>query len=287
MQEYKRLVETIWIDGELSGDRTGTGTRRIFGTKLDFNCQEYLPVVTVKYTHIPAIVHELIWFIKGSTNIQYLRDNGVKIWEEWADPMGEIGPMYGTQWRNSGGIYSNTVDGMRMSNGIDQLKIAIDTIKNNPTSRRIIIDCWDPRVIPDDLYSPQENVGMGKMALAPCHMFMQFQVTKAGYLNMIMYQRSVDSFLGLPFNIASYAILLNMIAQVTGKAPGKFTWMGGDTHIYNNHINQIEEMLGRDCKPPPRLWLNSDITNIDDFTYDDIKVMDYEYHPAIKGKISV
>jgi thymidylate synthase len=287
MHSYKRLIEKVWMEGELSGDRTGTGTRKIFGEQLKFNCAHALPVVTIKYTHTPAIIHELLWFITGDTNIKYLRENKVKIWEEWADDFGEIGPMYGTQWRNSGGTYQKTINGMVMSNGVDQLQKAIDDIKNNPNSRRIVIDCWDPKVIPDAEYSPQENVGMGKMALAPCHMFMQFQVTKQGYLNMVMYQRSVDSFLGLPFNITSYAILLSMIAQVTGTTPGMFTWMGGDIHLYNNHINQVEEMLGRHPKNPPTLWLNPVIDNIEDFTFEDIRVLNYEYHPAIKGEISV
>ena len=261
--------------GELSDDRTGTGTRRIFGAMMEFNCSDRLPLVTLKYTHYPAIIHELIWFIKGDTNINYLQRNGVRIWDEWADDTGEVGPMYGAMWRG------NTRD------GIDQLAKAINDIKVNPSSRRIIIDCWDPRYIPLDGFSPQKNVEMGQMALAPCHMFMQFYVRRNGVLDMLMYQRSVDSFLGLPFNIASYAILLNLVAQVTGRLPGKLTWMGGDVHIYNNHVEQVEEMLTREPKSPPILRVNPELTNINEVKFDDIEVLGYEYHPKLVGKISV
>lgn len=287
MYEYKDLVQDIMSYGEISGDRTGTGTRRIFGNILVFDCSVTIPVVTVKYTHLPAVIHELLWFITGSTNIQYLKDNNVKIWDEWAAEDGEIGPMYGTQWRHSGGQYMSSAKGMIMVNGVDQLNNAIELIKTDPASRRIIIDCWDPKCLPNTDISPKQNPEMGNMALAPCHMFMQFQVNNHNELNMIMYQRSVDSFLGLPFNIASYAILLHMIAQITYKSPGTFTWMGGDIHIYNNHVKQVEEMLSREPLEPPTLELNPTITNIGDFKFEDIIIRDYKYHPSIKGDISV
>ena len=274
MRQYKELIKRIMTTGELSDDRTGTGTRRIFGAMMEFNCSSRLPLVTVKYTHYPAIIHELIWFIKGDTNINYLQRNGVRIWDEWADDTGEVGPMYGAMWRGT-------------NYNIDQLAKAIDDIKNNPTSRRIIIDCWDPEYIPDIKFSPQENVKMGNMALAPCHMLIQFYVRKNGVLDMLMYQRSVDSFLGLPFNIASYAILLNLVAQVTGRLPGKLTWMGGDCHLYNNHVEQVEEMLTREPKSLPMLRVNPELTDINKVKFDDIEVLGYEYHPKLVGKISV
>lgn len=285
MKQYKDLVQRVYDDGVTSMDRTGTGTRRVFGGMMAFDCSERFPLVTLKYTHTPAIIHELLWFIKGSTNIKYLQDNNVKIWDEWADHKGEVGPMYGAQWRNYGA--TAFPNGTWRQDGVDQLDNTIIDIKENSQSRRIIIDAWDPKHLPFSGYSPVENVGLGKMALAPCHMFMQFFVTPDKKLDMIMYQRSVDSFLGLPFNIASYAILLAMIAQVTGLGTGTFTWMGGDIHIYNNHIDQVEEMLSRETKSPPFLQLNPSISNINDFTFEDINIVGYEYHPAIKGVISV
>jgi thymidylate synthase len=281
MKQYKDLIKLVYETGELSNDRTGTGTRRLFGHKMAFDCSKQFPLVTLKYTHTPAVIHELLWFIKGDTNIKYLQDNNVRIWNEWADPSGEVGPMYGSQWRNSGSKLK--INNKYNTDGVDQLAKAIHDIKNNPSSRRIIIDCWDPKKIPEDGYSPIENVGIGKMALAPCHMFMQFYVRKDESLDLLMYQRSVDSFLGLPFNIASYAILLNMVAQVSGKTPGNFIWVGGDVHIYNNHIPQVEIMLEREPKSPPYLRLNKEISNINDFTFDDIEIVGYEYHPALKG----
>ena len=284
MQQYKDLVQKVYEYGEHVPDRTGTGTRRLFGDMMKFDCSESLPLVTVKYTHYPAVIHELLWFISGSTNIKYLKNNNVRIWDEWATDGGEIGPMYGFQWRNSG-AHKNWLNGWE--GGADQLQNAINDIKNNPTSRRIIVDCWDPIELPDLEYSPKENAEQGLMALAPCHMMFQFYVDTEDKLHMTMYQRSVDTFLGLPFNIASYAILLSMVAQVSGKTPGIFTWMGGDIHIYNNHVNQVEEMLEREPLEPPKLELNPNITSIDDFNYEDIKIVGYEHHPPIKGKISV
>lgn len=284
MKEYIELIKNIYENGELSSDRTGTGTRRIFGGMMKFDCSETLPLVTVKYTHYPAVIHELLWFISGSSNIEYLKNNNVRIWNEWADDRGNIGPMYGSQWRHAGATRKGSYD---FVGGVDQLAKVIEDIKVRPDSRRIIIDCWDPLYLPVDGVSPVENVGIGKMALAPCHMFMQFFVSKERRLDLIMYQRSVDSFLGLPFNIASYAILLKLIAQVTGTTPGVFTWMGGDIHIYSNHVSQVEEMLSREPKPLPTLEINPEITNIDEFQYNDFIVHNYEYHPALKGEISV
>ncbi len=285
MKQYKDLIELVYETGQLSADRTGTGTRRIFGHKMSFDCSKQFPLVTLKYTYFPAIVHELLWFLTGETNIQYLKDNNIKIWDGWADPFGEIGPMYGTQWRNSGAKLK--ISNKLKKDGVDQLAKAIHDIKHKPHSRRIIVDCWDPKKIPDDDYSPQVNVGLGNMALAPCHMFMQFYVDQEDNLELLMYQRSVDSFLGLPFNIASYALLLSMVAQVTGKTPGNFIWVGGDVHLYNNHIPQVEEMMTREPKSPAYLKLNKNIKNIDDFTFKDIELVGYEYHPALKGAISI
>jgi len=285
MKQYKELVQKVKEEGSSSKDRTGTGTRKIFGHMMKFDCSSSLPLVTLKYTHYPAIIHELLWFISGNTNIKYLKENNVNIWDEWADPFGNIGPIYGGQWRAAGAEVRDSIRGWSKSGGVDQLGNAIDLIKNKPESRRIIVDCWDPLSLPDEEYSPRENVGLGMMALAPCHMMFHFQVNN-NVLNLVMYQRSVDSFLGLPFNIASYAILLNLVAMVTNTTPGVFTWMGGDIHIYNNHMLQVDEMLGREPLTPPKLVLNRK-TNIESFDYDDIKIIEYNYHPSIKAPISV
>lgn len=285
MENYRDLIKTIIDEGQVSGDRTGTGTKRIFGTKMEFDCTIDFPLVTIKKTHFDSIVHELLWFLRGDTNIKYLQDNGIKIWNEWADTKGEVGPMYGSQWRNANGTYRKKINGEWVSNGIDQLQNCIDLIKNNPTSRRIIVDCWNTRYLPDESISPRQNVGLGLMALAPCHMFFQFFVRK-DFLDIQVYQRSVDAFLGLPFNIASYALLLELVATVTAKRTGKLIWLGGDTHLYNNHMEQATEMIQRKPLFLPYIDVATK-DNINDFNFSDITLHDYNFHPPIKGAISV
>ncbi len=288
MKQYRELIERIVEEGESSEDRTGTGTIRLFGTKMTFDLAEGFPLVTLKYTHYPAIVHELLWFLSGKTNIKYLQVNKVNIWNEWATDQGDLGPVYGAQWRNANGTFREKIKEEWVWNGVDQLGNCIDLIKHNPFSRRIIVDCWNVKYLPDETIPPKENATLGLMALSPCHMMFQFFVSQDGRLDLQMYQRSVDSFLGLPFNIASYALLLAMVAQVTNTTPGVFTWVGGDTHIYNNHLDQVTEMLSRKEYPLPKLKLRPSIQkSINDYTYDDILLLNYKYHPAIKGIISV
>ena len=277
MQEYLNLLSFVKDNGTDKDDRTGTGTRSHFGYQMRFDLAEGFPLVTTKKIHFKSVVHELLWMISGSTNIKYLQDNGVRIWDSWADADGELGPVYGEQWRNFGteillSEYS-LGDGVFIVNGKDQLTNAIELIKTNPNSRRIIVSAWDPRVVE-------------KQALPPCHMMYQFHVAD-GKLSCQMYQRSADVFLGVPFNIASYALLTMMIAQVCDLALGDFVHTFGDVHIYNNHFNQVNEQLLRRPKKLPQLILNPDIKNIDDFKYEDITLLNYEYHPAIKAEVSV
>jgi thymidylate synthase len=264
MDAYLDLMRHILDNGVDKGDRTGTGTKSVFGYQMRFDLSEGFPMVTTKKLHLPSIVHELLWFLKGDTNVKYLQDNGVRIWNEWADEQGDLGPVYGKQWRkweaNDGRI-------------IDQVKGAIDQIKNNPNSRRIIVSAW--------------NVGeLDDMALMPCHAFFQFHVAE-GKLNCQLYQRSADVFLGVPFNIASYALLTHMMAQVCGLEAGTFVHTLGDAHLYNNHLEQARLQISRTPLPLPKLELNPDINDIDDFTYADITVVGYEHHPHIKAPISV
>ena len=287
MQEYKELARRVLNDGQYSLDRTGTGTYRVFGAQMKFDCSRYFPLVTIKKTHFKSIVHELIWFLRGETNTQYLRDNGVTIWDEWADYRGELGPIYGAQWRNAGGSYRTNVTGTWAQDGVDQIQNAIEQIKNNPSSRRIIVDSYTVAQLPDVHLSPQENVGVGRMALAPCHMFFQFFVRNDGHLDVQVYMRSVDLFLGLPFNLASYALLLNIIAKITHLKPGNLIWTGGDVHLYKNHVDQTLEMLKRTALPLPSIHVNQDLRDINDITFDDIQLSDYQYHSAIKAEISI
>lgn len=264
MDAYLDLMRHILNEGVDKGDRTGTGTKSVFGYQMRFDLSKGFPMVTTKKLHLPSIVHELLWFLKGETNVRYLQDNGVRIWNEWADDEGNLGPVYGKQWRRW-----EAKDGRV----IDQVQDAIETIKTNPNSRRIIVSAW--------------NVGeLDEMALMPCHAFFQFHVAE-GRLNCQLYQRSADVFLGVPFNIASYALLTHMMAQVCGLEAGTFVHTLGDAHLYNNHLEQAELQISRDPLPLPTLVLNPDITNIDDFTYDDIEVVGYEHHPHIKAPISV
>ena len=274
MKQYIDLVNTVLENGAEKGDRTGTGTKSIFGYQMRFNLSEGFPLLTTKKIHIKSVIHELLWFIKGETNIKYLSDNGVRIWNEWADKNGNLGPVYGYQWRN----WNNE--------NIDQLSDLINTLKTNPNSRRMLISAWNPSVLPDTSKSFSENVANGKAALPPCHSFFQFYVAN-NKLSCQLYQRSADIFLGVPFNIASYALLTEMLAQVCGFKTGEFIHTLGDAHIYNNHMEQIRLQLSRNTKPLPKLKLNPKIQNLFDFKYEDVEILNYEPHPAIKGIVSV
>ena len=274
MKQYFDLVNTVLENGAEKGDRTGTGTKSIFGYQMRFNLSEGFPLLTTKKIHIKSVIHELLWFIKGETNIKYLSDNGVRIWNEWADKNGNLGPVYGYQWRN----WNNE--------NIDQLSDVINTLKTNPNSRRMLISAWNPSVLPDTSKSFSENVANGKAALPPCHSFFQFYVAN-NKLSCQLYQRSADIFLGVPFNIASYSLLTEMLAQVCGFKSGEFIHTLGDAHIYNNHMEQIRLQLSRTPKPLPKLKLNPKIQNLFDFKYEDVEILNYEPHPAIKGIVSV
>jgi len=264
METYLDLMRHILKEGVVKGDRTGTGTKSVFGYQMRFDLAEGFPMVTTKKLHLPSIVHELLWFLKGDTNVRYLQEHGVRIWNEWADEQGNLGPVYGKQWRRW-----EAKDGRV----IDQIQQAIEAIKTNPNSRRIIVSAW--------------NVGeLEDMALMPCHAFFQFHVAE-GKLNCQLYQRSADVFLGVPFNIASYALLTHMMAQVCDLEAGTFVHTLGDAHLYNNHLEQAALQITRDPLPLPTLRLNPDIRDIDAFTYEDIEVVGYEHHPHIKAPISV
>ncbi len=263
MQQYLDLLHDIMANGVDKSDRTGTGTRSVFGRQLRFNLNEGFPLVTTKKMFMKGVIHELLWFIKGDTNITYLNDNGVHIWDEWADPNGDLGPVYGAQWRNWRGVKGNT----------DQLGNVIERIKTNPDCRRLIVSSWNVDELSD-------------MALMPCHCFFQFYVVN-GKLSCQMYQRSLDTFLGGPFNIASYALLTHMVAQVCGLGVGEFIWTIGDAHIYKNHFDQVNLQLSRKPLILPSLVLNPHIDSIDAFKFEDILLADYVSHPAIKAPISV
>lgn len=274
MKQYLDLINHVLQEGVTKKDRTGTGTTSIFGYQMRFDLSEGFPLVTTKKIHVKSVIHELLWFLKGETNIGYLKKNGVRIWNEWADSDGNLGPVYGHQWRNWN------------SEGIDQIAHVVDALKKNPDSRRHLVSAWNPSVLPDTKQSFAENVAQNKAALPPCHAFFQFYVAH-GKLSCQLYQRSADVFLGVPFNIASYALLTCMIAQVCGYESGTFVHTFGDVHIYSNHQAQIQEQLKRKPKPLPKIWLNPEIKNIFDFTFEDIKVMDYDPHPAIKGMVAI
>ena len=274
MQQYLDLVRRTRNNGAVKGDRTGTGTRSVFGHQMRFDLSEGFPLVTTKKIHLKSVIHELLWFIKGDTNTAYLTENGVRIWNEWADENGDLGPVYGHQWRNWN------------SENVDQLKQVIETLKTNPNSRRMLVSAWNPSVLPDTSKSFSENVANGKAALPPCHAFFQFYVAD-GKLSCQLYQRSADIFLGVPFNIACYALLTEMMAQVCGLEAGEFIHTLGDAHIYTNHFDQVELQLSRDPKPLPTLKLNPNISDLFDFKYEDIEVLNYDPHPGIKGAVAV
>ena len=274
MQQYHDLIRHIQKNGIEKTDRTGTGTKSVFGYQMRFDLSKGFPLLTTKKIHIKSVVHELLWFLKGDTNIEYLKKNGVRIWNEWADENGNLGPVYGHQWRNWN------------SEGIDQIKNMIEEIKINPESRRIIVSAWNPSVLPNISYSFSKNVANNKAALPPCHTFFQCYIAD-GKLSIQLYQRSADVFLGVPFNIASYALLTLMLAQVTGYMPGEFVHTFGDAHIYSNHRKQIDEQLLRKPKKLSKINLNPKIKNLLDFSYDDIKIVGYDPYPLIKGIVSV
>lgn len=321
MIQYLELLKDVLKNGEEKEDRTGTGTLSVFGRQLRFNLSDGFPVVTTKKIHLKSIIHELLWFLKGSTDISYLKENKVTIWNEWADLKGELGPVYGYQWRKWNKPFKRFECGMGADGGwyndewsvdyIDQIEEVINSIKENPFSRRLIVSAWNVSDI-------------DKMALPPCHLLFQFNCRPISfenrckyfnkdisfneksnreklniekeinlknipkyYLDCSLYQRSCDLFLGVPFNITSYSLLLSMISQVTNCIPGDFIWTGGDVHIYKNHIDQVKTQINRIPKKLPELFLNKNIKDIDDFVYDDIKILNYDYHPAIKADISI
>ena len=274
MKQYLDLVQHVMENGCQKGDRTGTGTKSVFGYQMRFNLQDGFPMVTTKKLHLKSIIYELLWFLKGDTNIKYLQENGVKIWDAWADANGDLGPVYGTQWRNWNG------------EEIDQISELIKELKTNPNSRRMLVSAWNPSVLPDTTKSFDDNVANNKAALPPCHAFFQFYVSD-GKLSCQLYQRSADIFLGVPFNIASYALLTMMIAQVCDLEPGEFIHTFGDAHIYNNHFEQLELQLSREPKPLPKMILNPDIKDIFDFDFEDFTLEGYEPHPIIKGTVAV
>ena len=274
MKQYLNLLQNVMDNGVKKTDRTGTGTISIFGPQLRFDLEEGFPVLTTKKLHLRSIIHELLWFLKGDTNIKYLNENKVKIWDDWADENGDLGPVYGAQWRN----WNNE--------GIDQISGVIDQIKNNPDSRRMLVAAWNPSVLPKPGNSFALNVEEGRAALPPCHAWFQFYVAN-GRLSLQMYQRSADIFLGVPFNIASYALLNLMIAQVTNLEPGEFILTFGDAHIYLNHIEQVELQLSREPKELPVMEINPEVKDIFSFNFEDFLLTGYDPHPHIKGEISV
>ena len=274
MKQYHKLLSHILEKGVQKGDRTGTGTLSTFGYQMRFDLSDGFPLLTTKKLHLKSIIHELLWFIKGETNTKYLKENNVKIWDAWSDENGDLGPVYGHQWRNWN------------SDEVDQISILIDQIKNNPNSRRMIVSAWNPSVLPDTSESFSKNVANGKAALPPCHAFFQFYVSE-GKLSCQLYQRSADTFLGVPFNIASYALFTMMIAQVTNLEVGDFIHTFGDVHLYNNHLEQAKEQLSRDFRSLPIMKINPEITNINDFRYEDFELINYDPHPHIKAAVSV
>ena len=274
MKQYLNLVRYVLDHGVEKSDRTGTGTKSVFGYQMRFDLSEGFPMVTTKKLHLKSIIYELLWFLKGDTNIGYLKENGVRIWNEWADENGDLGPVYGHQWRNWN------------SENIDQIKDIVKTLKHNPDSRRMLVSAWNPSVMPETSKSFAENVANGKAALPPCHAFFQFYVAN-GKLSCQLYQRSADIFLGVPFNIASYALLTHMIAQACGYQPGDFIHTFGDAHIYTNHMEQIELQLSRKPKTLPTLKINPNRTDLFEFEFSDFSIENYDPHPHIKGSVAV
>lgn len=274
MKQYLDLVKHVLEKGDFKEDRTGTGTKSVFGYQMRFDLSKGFPMLTTKKLHLKSIIYELLWFLKGDTNIKYLNENGVRIWNEWADENGDLGPVYGFQWRNWNG------------DNIDQIKELIDNLKKNPNSRRMLVSAWNPSVLPDTSKSFNENISQGKVALPPCHALFQFYVND-GKLSCQLYQRSADIFLGVPFNIASYSLFTLMIAQVCGYMPGDFIHTFGDAHIYTNHFDQVKLQLTRSPKQLPTIEINSEITDIFNFSFEDFKLINYDPDPHIKGDVAV
>ena len=275
MRQYLDLLQHILDNGYQKGDRTGTGTISAFGYQMRFHLEDGFPLLTTKKVHLRSIIHELLWLLNGDTNIKYLHDNKVSIWDEWADGNGDLGPIYGAQWRN----WNNE--------GIDQISEVVDALKNNPNSRRHIVTAWNPSVLPDEKSRDfAANVAQGKAALPPCHAFFQFYVAD-NKLSCQLYQRSADVFLGVPFNIASYSLLTMMLAQVCGLGLGDFVHTFGDVHIYNNHIEQVRLQLSREPRQLPTMTINPNVKNIFDFKYEDFKLENYTPHDAIKADVSI
>lgn len=277
MKQYLELMQHVYHNGIDKDDRTGTGTRSVFGYQMRFNLAHGFPLITTKKCHLKSIIYELLWFLKGETNTQYLRDNGVSIWDEWATEDGDLGPVYGYQWRS-----------WPAPNGpaIDQMAQLIDQLRRTPDSRRLIVSAWNPAELPDETISPQDNVRAGRMALAPCHTFFQFYVAD-GRLSCQLYQRSADIFLGVPFNIASYALLTMMIAQIVDLQPGEFIHTLGDAHLYRNHFQQVETQLAREPRSLPRMQLNPKVKDLFAFDYSDFELSGYDPHPHISAPVAV
>lgn len=277
MKQYLDLMRHVRDTGVRKEDRTGTGTLSVFGYQMRFNLANGFPLVTTKKCHLRSIIHELLWFLRGDTNVDYLQENGVRIWNEWATESGELGPVYGAQWRSWA-----APDGRV----IDQISEVIQQIKQKPHSRRLVVSAWNPAVLPDEGVSPQANAAAGKMALPPCHTMFQFYVLD-GRLSCQLYQRSADVFLGVPFNIASYALLTLMVAQVTELKPGDFVHTFGDAHLYLNHLEQVETQLAREPLPLPTMHLNPEVSDIFNFHFADFELRNYQCHPHIAAPIAV
>ena len=274
MKQYHDLLRHVLEHGQAKSDRTGTGTLSVFGYQMRFDLAEGFPLVTTKKIHLKSVIYELLWFLRGDTNIGYLQEHGVRIWNEWADENGDLGPVYGHQWRNWNDEH------------IDQISQVVDTLRTNPDSRRMLVAAWNPSVLPDTSRSFAQNVAEGKAALPPCHAFFQFYVAD-GRLSCQLYQRSADIFLGVPFNIASYALLTLMIAQVCDLQPGEFIHTFGDAHIYNNHMEQIELQLSREPRPLPTMRLNPAVRDLFAFRFEDFTLENYDPYPHIKGEVAV
>ena len=270
MKQYLDLLNHVLEKGNEKSDRTGTGTKSVFGYQMRFDLSEGFPLVTTKKIHVKSVIHELLWFLKGTTNIAYLKENGVRIWNEWADENGDLGPVYGHQWRNWN------------SEGIDQIKEVVNTLKNNPNSRRMLISAWNPSVLPDTKISFAENVSNNKAALPPCHAFFQFYVSN-NKLSCQLYQRSADVFLGVPFNIASYSFLTYIIAKITGYQPGKLIHILGDTHIYDSHIEAVCTQIKRIPYAFPKLTISDELNDIDNINEEYFKLEDYNFHDKISA----
>jgi thymidylate synthase len=277
MKTYLDLLQNILDHGTRKADRTGTGTLSLFGYQMRFDLGQGFPAVTTKKLHLKSIIHELLWFLRGDTNIRYLQENGVRIWNEWATEDGELGPVYGAQWRNW-----IAPDGRR----IDQISQLLQDLHERPDSRRHIVSAWNPALLPDETRSPRENAALGLQALPPCHALFQFHVAD-GRLSCQLYQRSADVFLGVPFNIASYALLTMMVAQVVGLEPGEFVHTFGDVHIYMNHLAQVNTQLSREPLPLPRMKINPAVRDLFAFRFEDFELVDYRCHPVIPAPIAV